>query len=140
MIDTASLARLALFVDLPGPQLQAVAEMMEEESFAKGAKVVRAGISGSGFYVITDGEAAVMVGGQDILPSHLRAGDFFGELSILTGEAVVADVVAVSDELRCAVLPDHQLRKLLLDYPHVTLRMLEAMSRRLRATTGLLGA
>jgi CRP/FNR family transcriptional regulator, cyclic AMP receptor protein len=137
MIDTASLARLALFVDLPGPQLQAVAEMMEEESFAKGAKVVRTGISGSGFYVITDGEAAVMVNGQDLL-THLRAGDFFGELSILTGEAVVADVVAVSYELRCAVLPDHQLRPLLLDYPQITLRMLEAMSRRLRGTTTLL--
>jgi CRP-like cAMP-binding protein len=137
VIDTASLARLALFVDLRGPQLQAVAEMMDEESFARGAKVVRKGISGSGFYVITDGEAAVLVEGQDLL-SHLRAGDFFGELSILTGEAVVADVVAVSDELRCAVLPDHQLRQLLLDYPEVTLRMLEAMSRRLRGTTTLL--
>ena len=136
MIDSASLARLALFVDLPGPQLQAVAEMMEEESFGRDAKVVRTGISGSGFYVITDGEAAVLIDGKDL--THLRAGDFFGELSILTGEAVVADIVAVSDELRCAVLPDHQLRPLLLTYPQVTLRMLEAMSRRLRATNALL--
>lgn len=133
MIDAATLARLALFVDLPGPQLQAVAEMMDEESFDRGAKIMRTGISGSGFYVITDGEAAVIIEGQDRV--HLRAGDFFGELSILTGDPVVADIVTASDELRCAVLPDHQLRPLLLAYPEVTLRMLEAMARRLRATT-----
>ena len=133
MIEAASLARLALFVDLPGPQLQAVAETMDEESFARGAKVMRTGISGSAFYVITDGEAAVVIDGQDRV--HLRAGDFFGELSILTGDPVVADIVAASDELRCAVLSPQELKPLLLRHPEVTLRMLEAMARRLRATT-----
>jgi CRP-like cAMP-binding protein len=33
------------------------------------------------------------------------------------------------------VLPEHQLRPLLLGHPEITLRMLEAMARRLRATT-----
>ena len=133
MIAANTLARLALFVDLPGPQLQAVAETMDEESFDRGARVMRVGISGGGFYVITDGEAAVIIDGQD--RTHLHAGDFFGELSILTGDPVVADIVVTSDELRCAVLPQHQLRPLLLSHPEITLRMLEAMARRLRATT-----
>ena len=133
MIDAATLSRLALFADLQGPQLQAVAEMMDEESFPAGARVMRVGISGGGFYVITDGEAAVLIDGQDRV--RLHAGDFFGEISILTGDPVVADVVAASDELRCGVLGEQQLRPLLLSYPEVTLRMLEAMARRLRATT-----
>jgi CRP/FNR family transcriptional regulator, cyclic AMP receptor protein len=136
VIDAATLARLSLFGELPGPQLQAVAEMMDEESFGRDAKVMRTGISGSGFYVITDGEAAVIIDGEDRL-DHLRAGDFFGELSILTGEPVVADIVAVSEELRVAVLPEHKLRELLLTYPQVTLQMLVAMARRLRRTTTL---
>ncbi len=133
MIATATLARLSLFSDLQGPQLQAVAEMMDEESFGRDARIMRVGISGTGFFVITDGEASVRIDGQDLV--RLRAGDFFGELSILTGDPVIADVVAESEELRCAVLPEHQLRPLLLAYPQVTLRMLEAMARRLRATT-----
>jgi CRP-like cAMP-binding protein len=133
VIDAAVLSRLALFADLQAPQLQAVAELMDEASFPRDTRVLRAGISGGGFYVITDGEASVRVDGRDRVRFH--PGDFFGELSILTGEPVVADIVAVSEELRCAVLPEHRLRPLLLVYPHLGLRMLEALARRLRATT-----
>ena len=133
MIDATTLARLALFADLQAPQLQAVAEQMDEESFPRGARVLREGISGNGFYVITDGEASVRIDGTDRV--ELRAGDFFGELSILTGDPVNADIVAASEELRCAVLPPHELRPLLLTHPAITLRMLESEARRLRATT-----
>lgn len=133
MIAADTLSRLALFADLGGAQLAAVAEMMDEESFPRDARVLREGISGSGFYVITDGEASVRIDGQDRV--RLHAGDFFGEISILTGEPVLADVVAASEELRCAVLPGPRLRPLLMEYPQVALRMLEAEARRLRATT-----
>ena len=133
VIAADTLSRLALFADLGGAQLAAVAEMMDEESFARDARVVREGISGSGFYVITDGEASVRVDGIDRV--RLRAGDFFGEISILTGDPVFADVYAVTEELRCAVLPASRLRPLLLEYPTVAVRLLEAEARRLRATT-----
>jgi CRP/FNR family transcriptional regulator, cyclic AMP receptor protein len=131
MIEAGSLARLALFADLAAPQLTAVAELMDEESFARDARVLREGISGNAFYVITSGEASVRIDGQE--RARLHAGQFFGEVSILTGEPAGADVVAVSDELRCAVLPGPQLRPLLLEYPHLAVRMLEADARRLRA-------
>lgn len=133
MIAADTLSRLALFADLGGAQLAALAEQMDEESFARDARVLREGISGSGFYVITDGEASVRIDGQDRV--RLHAGDFFGEISILTGEPVLADVVAASEELRCAVLPGPRLRPLLMEYPQVALRMLEAEARRLHATT-----
>jgi CPA2 family monovalent cation:H+ antiporter-2 len=133
VIAAETLSRLALFADLGGAQLAALAEMMEEESFARDARVLRSGISGSAFYLITDGEASVRIDGQDRV--RLHAGDFFGEISILTGEPVFADVVAASEELRCAVLPGPQLRSVLTEYPQVAVRMLEAEARRLRATT-----
>ncbi len=133
MIAADTLSRLALFADLGGAQLAAVAELMDEESFPRDARVLREGISGSGFYVITDGEASVRIDGQDRV--RLHAGDFFGEISILTGEPVLADVVAASEELRCGVLRGPRLRPLLMEYPQVALRMLEAEARRLRATT-----
>ena len=133
MIEAAVLGRLSLFADLQKPQLVAVAEMMDEASFPRDTRVLRAGISGGSFYVITDGEASVRIDGRDRVRFH--AGDFFGELSILTGDPIVADIFAVSEELRCAVLPEHRLRPLLLQHPQICLRMLEAVARRLRATT-----
>jgi CRP-like cAMP-binding protein len=131
MIDAGSLSRLALFADLPSPELQAVAETMEEDSFARGTRVLREGLSANVFYVITDGEASVVIEGSE--RARLRAGDFFGEVAIFTGDAAGADVVAASEELRCAVLPGPQLKPLLLEYPQVALRMLEVGARRLQS-------
>jgi CRP-like cAMP-binding protein len=60
-------------------------------------------------------------------------GDFFGEVSALTGEPPTADVVAVT-MLRCLVIPGPQLERLLLDRPELMLRLLRMEARRLRAT------
>ena len=132
MIDADSLARLALFSDLGGPKLQAVAEQMDEERFPRGTRVLREGLSGNAFYVIVDGLAAIVIAGQE--RAHLGAGEFFGEVSIFTGEPVLADIVAASDDLRCAVLPGAELADLLMRHPPVALRMLEMGARRLRTT------
>ena len=76
-------------------------------------------------------EAAVIVDGTE--RARLIPGDFFGEMSILTGDVPVADVVVVSDSLRCAQLPGDQLRPLLVRHPTIAIRMLEIVARRLRA-------
>lgn len=130
MIDPESLARLALFADLAPPQLESVAHSMDEERHARDTRVLREGLSGNAFYVIVDGEASVRIGGGE--RARLHAGDFFGEVSILTGETVGADVVVASEELVCAVLPGPELKPLLLDHPNVAVRMLETSARRLR--------
>jgi CRP-like cAMP-binding protein len=129
LIDADTLARLALFADLSTAQLEAVAQLLDEESFDRGHRVVREGLSGGAFYVITAGEASVLIGGVE--RARLHPGDFFGELSVLTGRPATADVVAVSGELRCAVLAGPELKPLLLRQPQLAVRMLESSSRRL---------
>jgi CRP-like cAMP-binding protein len=131
MVDTDSLARLALFADLTAPQLQALSHSLEEERHPRGDRVLRQGLSGSAFYVILDGEAAVRINGCE--RAMLAAGDFFGEISILTEEPVAADVVVTSENLRCVVFPGPELKPLLLSYPEVAVRMLEFGARRLRS-------
>jgi CRP-like cAMP-binding protein len=131
MVDVDSLARLALFADLAGPQLDALANQLDEERHRRDTRILRQGLSGNSFYVILDGEASVAIDGEE--RARLRAGEFFGEISILTGETVAADVIAVNHELRCAVLPGPDLRPLLLRHPSIAIRMLELGARRLRA-------
>lgn len=130
MIDVESLARLAFFSDLTRPQLEAVADTVEEQRFQRGARILRERLSGGAFYVIVDGEALVQIDGEE--RARLRPGDFFGEISILTGDAPDADVIAASEELRAAVLSGPELERLLLDYPKLAVRMLEVEARRLR--------
>ena len=80
-VDT--LARLSLFADLPYPQLEALAHSFGEEVYPEGQRVIRQDVTGGGFYVILDGEAKVVVDGNE--RARLGRGDFFGEISILTG-------------------------------------------------------
>lgn len=130
MIEPDTLARFALFSDLDTPRLAAVAQLMDEVSYTSGARVLREGISSNAFYMIVDGEAAVLIGGTE--RARLYPGDFFGEVSILTGETPQAEVIGMSEELRCATLPGSELRALLLEHPKIAIRMLEAGARRLR--------
>ncbi len=123
------IAGFALFADLSAPQLQRVADTFEEQWHGDGERVLRQGISGSAFHVILEGDAQVVIDGQE--RATLGRGDFFGELSILLGEPPVADVVAVRP-LRCLVLPGPAVQDFLIENPSVMYRMLQAQARRLR--------
>lgn len=123
------LAQLTVFSDLRWPELEAVAHTFDEEVFAQGQRVLRQGISGGAFYVILEGEAAVVIDGEE--RARLGRGEFFGEISVLTGGVPIADIRAET-LLRCLALPGPQLEAFLLEHPPVMLRMLQAVSRRLR--------
>ena len=131
MVDPGTLARLSLFAGLAAPQLEAVAAVLDDASFPRGARVIREGFEGESFYVITDGEAAVQIDGQE--RARLHPGDFFGEVSILTGDPTAADVVAETEELRCAVLPGAELVPLLRAHPELAVQMLRTSAHRLRS-------
>ncbi len=125
-----ALARLSLFADVPYPQLEALAHSFDEEVFADGQRVIRQNVSGAGFFVILDGEARVVIDGQE--RTRLTRGDFFGEISLLTDELPTADVIAAT-VLRCLIIPDNELKAFLLKQPTVMYRMLQVEARRLRA-------
>ena len=126
------LAGFALFADLSTPELESLVLTFEEAWFAEGERVVRQGMTGSGFYVILDGTAAIHVDG--VARSTLRPGDYFGEISCLLGESPVADIVA-ERALRCLVLPGSALESFLLAHPKVMFRLLQGEARKVRNTT-----
>jgi CRP-like cAMP-binding protein len=124
-----TLASFALFADLNGPQLQAVAHQFEEAWFPEGERILRQGLTGSGFFVIVDGLCSIRIDGEE--RAQLGRGDYFGEVSILLGEPPVADVVALSP-VRCIVLAGPKVEEFLVANPRVGFRMLQAQARRLR--------
>ncbi|HEY7003117.1 MAG TPA: cyclic nucleotide-binding domain-containing protein [Gaiellaceae bacterium] len=124
-----TLRRFNLFADLDRAQLEAIADPDAERSFATGERILRRGMSGSGFYVVLDGEATVTLGDQQL--NVLRSGDFFGEISTLLGEPLTADVTATTP-VRVLEIPGPKLEAFLLSYPKVMLRMLVTEARRLQ--------
>jgi CRP-like cAMP-binding protein len=125
-----ALAQLTLFADLTRPQLEEVAHTVGEEMFAEGQRVLRQGMQGGGFFIILDGEAQVVIDGEE--RARLARGDFFGEIAALTGASPTADVVATT-LLRCLTISGPEIEQFLLDHPQVMLRMLKAEAHRLRS-------
>jgi CRP-like cAMP-binding protein len=126
------LPRLSLFADLSAAQIEEVAHRFEEEVFAEGSRVLRRGLRGSGVFVILEGEAAIRINGTEV--TRFGAGEFFGEISVLTGEPPNADVEAVT-MLRCLQIPGPEFEQFAKEHPRVLFRMFQAEARRLRDTT-----
>jgi CRP-like cAMP-binding protein len=74
--------------------------------FGRRERIVEQGDDGSSMFILLTGEAAVYVrqgdrGSEPTRVAGLQAGEYFGEMSLLTGEKRSATVVATSD---CEVL------------------------------------
>jgi CRP-like cAMP-binding protein len=127
-----TIAGFTLFADLTGPQLEEVVHIFDEAWFAQGERILRQGVSGSGFYIILEGTAGIRV--NEVDRTSLKAGDYFGEISCLLGEVPVADIVAATP-LRCLVLAGAQLEGFLTAHPRFMYRLLQGEARKLKNTT-----
>lgn len=126
-----ALARLALFADFGRGDFERLLDVAKDVSFREGEWVARRGELEVGLHVIVEGEVGVVHRDEEL--AVLPRGSFFGEISCLLGEPVVADIVARSP-LRCLVIPQEEVEPLLLHQPRLALRMLKTEARRLKTT------
>lgn len=86
-----------LFEDMTAEERDAVIAEMELEHFNEGDIVITEGEQGSSLYVIVAGEVKVFTKGprgESVHLAKLGAGDFFGEVSVLTGKPRTATITA----------------------------------------------
>ncbi|MBI2892227.1 MAG: mechanosensitive ion channel family protein [Deltaproteobacteria bacterium] len=94
----ASLGKVDFLQPIPEGDMRRLAERARIREFAEGETVLRQGDQGSSFFVIREGELGVHVSGSDgveRLVALLGAGNFFGEMSLMTGEPRTATVRAI---------------------------------------------
>ena len=125
------LAEVPLFSDVSARQLRRLADLTSTAHFENGHEIVKEGTSGSVFYVIAEGSVKVAKkSGRTI--AKLGPGEFFGELSLLTGTPRMASVTTTSPTT-CVTLSAKALRTVLGEEPKLALRMLENVAIRLMA-------
>jgi CRP-like cAMP-binding protein len=125
-----ALSHLALFADFEPPDFERLLDVAREVEFPEGVRVVKRGQQDVGLYVIVEGEVSVVF--EDAELAVLPRGSFFGEISCLLGEPVVADIISRS-ALRCLVIPPDEVEQFLLHHPRVAVRMLKTEARRLKS-------
>jgi small-conductance mechanosensitive channel/CRP-like cAMP-binding protein len=93
------LRQLPLFRTLNDEQLDALLPRGRVEHFGRGETFIQQGDNGDSMFILVEGEASVLVerNGAQRPVAHLRAGDCFGEMSLLTGERRSATVTAKTD-------------------------------------------
>lgn len=90
------LTRVPIFAPLCEDEIQKLAESSTRRVFAPGEAIVRKGQDGGSMYVIVKGSVSVQLPGTNgpATINKLTTNDFFGEMSLLTGEPRSANVVA----------------------------------------------
>src|ERR1051325_11563812 len=86
-----------LFEELSDEERQALVREMELEQHDEGSVIISEGQPGSSMYVIASGEVKVFTrgtGGNTVYLAKLAEGDFFGEVSVLTGKPRTATITA----------------------------------------------
>jgi voltage-gated potassium channel len=120
---TDDLARVPLFAGLGRRQLNKLAERFRERRLPAGTTPVEEGkMSGIGFFVVGEGEAAVSVGGDVV--ATLKPGSHFGEIALISESERTATVTATTD-LRLLEIPFYDFRDFAHDNPDVMWKLLQ---------------
>ena len=135
------------FEVLTDEEREALAAEMELEQHGEGDVIISEGQPGSSMYVIASGEVKVFTSGRDnktVYLAKLGEGDFFGEVSVLTGKPRTATITASQptellrldkEKLDNALGKHPGIRKVLDDFyrkraKHTVEAMIESMKKR----------
>jgi len=122
------LVMIAFFSEaLNGDEIFALASGAERRTFNPGEAMVREGEPGESMFVIESGQVAVKVGSETV--TDLFAGDFLGEMSLLTGAPRNATVTAV-EPVAAYEIRKHVLAPVLAGSPTLVERLAETMEKR----------
>lgn len=83
---------IELFKTLTPRQLTDIAEKMSKRHYDAGETIIRKGDPGEDFFLVSDGEVDIIRADREV--ARLGPGDFFGEVSLITGEPRNATAVA----------------------------------------------
>jgi small-conductance mechanosensitive channel/CRP-like cAMP-binding protein len=127
----AALASVDLFRGLPENTRRGLAADLRYTPFAAGEAITHEGALEDGLYMLVSGEAVVRIGagGEARDVARLAPGQFFGEMSLMTGEARTASVVAASDVV-CYRVDKPAFERILRETPAIADSIAEVLATR----------
>jgi small-conductance mechanosensitive channel/CRP-like cAMP-binding protein len=129
----SSLQRLGLLSAVGPEHVRRLAEESWERVYAAGEPVIRQGDAGDSMFVVMDGEVEVTAeqnGAGTARLAVLSTGDYFGEMSLMTGAARVATVTPLV-ETRLMEVGKESFRTVLAARPELMETLAAALRQRL---------
>ena len=125
--------RVPLFENLSPTDLKQVAALAQEESFSDGVMMAREGEVGDVMFIIVSGQVRVtsVRGGKEVELARRKAGEYVGEMALISKEPRIATLTAVGD-VRALCIDQKSFESLLRDRPDVSLAVIQILCERLK--------
>lgn len=127
-------SQCTLFRGLPQPVLEDVVRRLQVRGGASGTLLAAQDEPGDSLFIVYTGRVKVSVAGdtgREVTLALLKAGDVFGEVSLLDGSPRTANVVAMSDS-QVLVLSREAFLDHVRQNPQTAMNMMRELARRLR--------
>ncbi len=126
-----ALARVDVFRALDAEKIDRLSRRLRHVVFGPGETILRQGDPGDSLYVVRGGQVAVQIGvlGASKEIATLGDGQFFGEMSLMTGESRTATVVAKTD-VECYVVDKDAFQEIVQEKPELAGIISDILSRR----------
>lgn len=122
------LRKVPLFSGCSKKELGKIAAIADEIDLREGKVLTRQGGPGREFFVLLEGSVDVARDGERI--NTLGAGDFFGEMGLISQKPRNATITATSP-VRTLVITETNFRRLLRDDPGISMKVLETVAARM---------
>ena len=133
--ETAGLlARVPVFSELGGPELEHVAEVAVPRSFDAGEVVFREGDESNTTYVVRAGHARALrqhSDGRTLTLANFGPGEVFGELAMFDSDRRSATIEAI-DDLELLAILGADMQRLMGEHPDIAVKLVVTLGRRLR--------
>ncbi len=128
------LARVPLFAALGPDDLARIARVTHLRTFAEGEDIFEIGEPGRCLYILTAGAVQVLHPNRPatLQLARIGPGEFIGEMALLNDSPRSATARAAG-RVEALVLDKVDFRQLVLEQPEVGLKLLEVLSKRIRA-------
>jgi len=135
-----ALRSVPLFASLDDAAATELRSLLSDKTVPQNTRLFRQGDKGDAMYLIESGRVRISIHDhdkQEVTLAELAQGDFFGEMAIIDGRQRSADAQVIEDA-RLAILSREAFLSFVRSNPDVLLKMLSALTDRLRRTDELL--
>ncbi len=134
LLITKFLKSVPVFRTFSSAHLDSVMDGFQIISVRKGEDIVFQAEEGTDLYIVLKGIVRVSLSGKDgneLVLAALKAGNFFGEMSLIDGKSRSANVVAMEETVLGSLKRDRFVKKM-EEEPAIALDLLTALVNRLR--------